>query len=1090
MAAWRGRAALSLALALALLTYVSSSRRSETPHNKPRYALAHWMPANRGNHRALLHLRDAGGADVARAHLTWRLPGLPMQQRQLVLHAADPETREELGRVRNVLVLSISSEAAEIVFEPRAGHSTYLLYYLPYDARRCETGPAASCPMPYLNRRETANGEWRRRALAVTRKEGWRLRAPVASVIAYEARTARDSFFPMEVAATADEASALAKLRRPLLVWPEDRLYPVRMHHTLPQRWVDSGVTSPNATCFRSEARRGEFFTFQVGAHSPLGQMDVRAGWTGLQGVATQKAVPVSRIRCINFASSRVDTSASPGGFFTPTLSIPAGGVGALWFGVDLPDDLPADTYVGTILVGSGLVVENVALQLRVADVAPLVAKGDNELWRHSRLRWLDSDVGTVPDAGDGKARWDPARSAVSSSGNRLAHLNSVGLHASLRVNGRELLARESALQLKLQGGELLEWSAASPVVATETKEGTVRWTGGGATANVATCGRLRVSIRGEAMDDGLHQLTAELAMPTDARAQECKLDDVALLLPLLSSATPLINGFGVKGAERPDSVEWKWDDDVEHGQRGLNCRVWLGSSRAGVQLNLQNVEQSDSAAASSCGNDESGVLRCDDLIDAQYNVALGSVKWFNEGRGSASVQSRVGGTEALVSVRTGALTLRSGEVPLRLSWRLLLTPVRNADQRPRADFGTRPFHMSRAPPDGQLEGALQAANSPWVILHQGNQLNPYINYPFLTVRELRDFVRRAHAAGARVKIYYTVRELSGAAGELWALRAFGTEAVVRSRKAGGHPWLREHLRSNYSAAWHEMLNDGEVDASVHTPAFTGRWDNYWIEGILWLVRNLDLDGIYLDGAPYDHRVLRRLRRALRAAGKPDFHLDLHASCYGNPHLPYAELYAHLDSLWFGEQCHYHTYSPEEWLAEVAGVAYGLPAQILGDNREQWQGLVFGMLCRIYPDPQRCNPRPLYKALDELGVGGTPLMLGWWDDACPVSVRVQGGAGGTKDVRATVFIGPDGRAAVAVANWARAQQSAALTANVSALASLGWRGGRPGGSVAFVAREIDGFQGSGRFAAGATFEMNPFRDGFNEGWLFEIVGSA
>ena len=55
--------------------------------------------------------------------------------------------------------------------------------------------------------------------------------------------------------------------------------------------------------------------------------------------------------------------------------------------------------------------------------------------------------------------------------------------------------------------------------------------------------------------------------------------------------------------------------------------------------------------------------------------------------------------------------------------------------------------------------------------------------------------------------------------------------------------WLQEHVRSNYSASWHERLADGEVDTSVHTPAFTTRWDNYWIEGILWLVRNLDIDG-------------------------------------------------------------------------------------------------------------------------------------------------------------------------------------------------------------------------------------------------------
>ena len=39
------------------------------------------------------------------------------------------------------------------------------------------------------------------------------------------------------------------------------------------------------------------------------------------------------------------------------------------------------------------------------------------------------------------------------------------------------------------------------------------------------------------------------------------------------------------------------------------------------------------------------------------------------------------------------------------------------------------------------------------------------------------------------------------------------------------------------------------------------------------------------------------------------FLLDLHASCAGNPHLPYVELYPYLDSIWFGEQCNYKAYS-------------------------------------------------------------------------------------------------------------------------------------------------------------------------------------
>ena len=228
----------------------------------------------------------------------------------------------------------------------------------------------------------------------------------------------------------------------------------------------------------------------------------------------------------------------------------------------------------------------------------------------------------------------------------------------------------------------------------------------------------------------------------------------------------------------------------------------------------------------------------------------------------------------------------------------------------------------------------------------------------------------------------------------------------------------------------HQVLANGEVDAAVQTPAFTTRWDNYWIEGILWLVRNLDIDGIYLDGAPYERSVLRRLRRALTAEGRgTGFLLDLHASCAGNPHLPYMELYPYLDSIWFGEQCEYKTFSPAMWLAEVSGVPFGLPGNILGDNTDQWQGLVHGMTCRIYPDPMRCNPRPLWAALDSMGLTNpdsmgltnpdsmgltNPRMLGWWDAACPVSVTAPiisygKDAGRGPAVVATLFMA-DGRA--------------------------------------------------------------------------------
>ena len=72
------------------------------------------------------------------------------------------------------------------------------------------------------------------------------------------------------------------------------------------------------------------------------------------------------------------------------------------------------------------------------------------------------------------------------------------------------------------------------------------------------------------------------------------------------------------------------------------------------------------------------------------------------------------------------------------------------------------------------VQQAVASAPKPWIVLHQGNQLNPYINYPFLTVDALRKYVAEAHAAGARVKLYYTVRELSASAAEFWAPRRSG----------------------------------------------------------------------------------------------------------------------------------------------------------------------------------------------------------------------------------------------------------------------------------------------------------------------------
>ena len=107
------------------------------------------------------------------------------------------------------------------------------------------------------------------------------------------------------------------------------------------------------------------------------------------------------------------------------------------------------------------------------------------------------------------------------------------------------------------------------------------------------------------------------------------------------------------------------------------------------------------------------------------------------------------------------------------------------------------------------------------VTLHQGipgiinnSLVNPYINYPFVpdTVAFMENYTRQAHALGLQVKYYYTIRELSNHAVELFALKALQGEIITEADPYeepqagychdwdchGGDVWLHEHVVDDY----------------------------------------------------------------------------------------------------------------------------------------------------------------------------------------------------------------------------------------------------------------------------------------------------
>lgn len=155
----------------------------------------------------------------------------------------------------------------------------------------------------------------------------------------------------------------------------------------------------------------------------------------------------------------------------------------------------------------------------------------------------------------------------------------------------------------------------------------------------------------------------------------------------------------------------------------------------------------------------------------------------------------------------------------------MLITPVKTPDFR--SQFTDRYYHNGNKPTPSEED---VAAGVRVINVHHANELNPFINYPFLSVNEMKDFVRTWHNRGCKVKIYYTLRELTTAFPELWAMRSLGHE-ILSGGNGGGYSWLQEHMVDDYTPAWYSYLN-GEndkgivADAAVVTAENDGRWYN------------------------------------------------------------------------------------------------------------------------------------------------------------------------------------------------------------------------------------------------------------------------
>ncbi|MCC6731018.1 MAG: hypothetical protein IT208_16965 [Chthonomonadales bacterium] len=1004
-----GRCAAAAVLAAAICAgpgpELSGAAPRETPAMTPYGVATKPWPAELGHHRALVRVHAA--APAVRVRIPWRRRDRdPAAKETIVLAPSGGQ------RVTNVVRIEVRREHGDLAFEPIAGPGLYEVYYLPYSPETTQYYYARGYTPPA----DTAKPDWAAaNGLGATALGSGAWEAlPGATVERFEARTAFDSFYPMEVVASADEVAALVSAHpKPYLLFPEDRAHAIRMADDLPVRWTRSGPSDR----FGGEALRGEFYPFQIGVYAARQPLeDLALVFSDLKSAGGAPAIPAAALRCFNLGG--VDTDGVP---FRKRVDVPQGRVQALWIGVDVPADAAPGDYAGEVTVSArNAPASRVAVRLTVRP-GGLADRGDSELWRYSRLRWLDSTAGIDDEPVAPYTPLRVSRRTVHCLG-RSVRFGADGLPASIRSGSREVLAAPIRMVAKTEAG---------PVGLGVGRAAVVRRTAGSVTWEATRDGAdalLRCAARME--------FDGHLAYRVALRAKRAlRLSDARLELPVRADAAGYFMGAGRKGGRRPDRYEWRWTTPHDS--------FWIGDATAGVHCELR------------------GGAYHGPLLNLFQPAPPAS--WHNGGRGGVALEPAVGGT---VTVRafSGARELAAGE-ELVFEFALLVTPVKPLDTA--MQFRTRYYHDGAEP---VVDRATLDAGVNVMNVHHANAINPYINYPFLTTASLGGFVHEWQGRGMKVKLYYTVRELTNYVAELWALRSLGTE-VLAGGDGGGFPWLREHLVDGYTPQWYVPFPDGTADASILTSG-ESRWYNYYVEGLGWLVRNLRIDGLYLDDVSYDRRILKRMRKVMETS-RPGGMIDLHSNTAFSigPANQYAEFLPYVDRIWFGESFRYEEEPPDYWLTEISGIPFGLMGEMLQEPTNRWRGMIYGMTARLTWGAAQGppDPRPVYRLWNAFGIDQA-RMVGYWDPRCPVRT-------GRDDVLATVYRRP-GRALIALASWAPERADVRLAIDFRAL-------GLDPARTVLHAPAVQDFQPERQFALDDTVPVDPKR-----GWCLLLEERA
>ena len=971
------------------------------------YGVGSWKVDGHGNHRAVLKVDK--GTPLTVAIIPWRRHDENPQEKMILVE-------NEQGERVPVQSIFIGKEYGKIAFEAKES-GFYYVYYLPYNQPRDFFVPktpyfragyndhlkpiTGSGENPILLKDERPVFEEVLVPEPVLIDEKDFDKYPKALVVGIEARSEFDSMYPMEIPVTKDEYSSLIKGENHYMVFVEDRINQIKMRDTVPYKWYESGEVLD----FEGIAQPNEIWTFQVGVLALKDIEDLKLEFEDMGNI------PASDFHCINMGGK--DYLGRP---FTKTINVRKGEVQPLWVYVQIPQS-PNPSYNGKIKVfGKNIPEKLINLTINIQGEF-LEDKGVSDLWRMSRLSWLDSSLAIddtiIPPYTSVKVTDNKAFIL-----NREIEFNSIGFPCKIKSHGRDILAKPITF---ISSNDPLPWECKDKkvIVANEGAYETL-WT--------LENDRFILKVNPRLEFDGYLNYKMTLCAKCDTVA------DATLKVPICSDVAQYFMGLAQRGGFAPESVEWKWNsEDAAH-------MAWVGTYNAGLQLRLNTKSDNYYVAPP---------IPKEDYPQGWWNEDKGHFKAYKESN------------QFILEAKSGEMTLKTGET-CDFDFRLLITPFKDLDNKH--------HYEDRIGLPGQPRTNIVH------IHHATGDVNPYINYPFLSVSKLKqiqeglkdvpnnptskermasldptfegnllgrfapkdEWFKGEGTTDYKINLYYTCREMSNHCYEIWALRSLGDEiysksgiiydatgaAVLKDGSGGGHPWVYEHCKSDYVPAWY--CNLGEDHCQAISTKYISRWMNYYVNGMDYIMKKTGIDGLYLDGIGYNRETMKRIAKVM-AKNSKDYRINYHSGNnydYENwksnvlnntqEHLPY------MTTLWIGEMFDYDLPS-DYWFTEISGIPFGVYSEMLnyetGGNK--YRGMLYSMTGR-----QNDSYMPMLKFWDDYKLEETEIK-GYWEDNPVVKTNKE-------HIYATAYKGK-GYAIISVASWAESEEIVALDIDFGAL---------------------------------------------------------